>query len=91
MKSNEKILELHSEVSRPPETMATLAWKRFRRHPGAVAGAIVLTLLILSAFFAHLSPYDPKKSDIKNKYQSPSLEHPFGTDGLVRDLMTRAL
>lgn len=71
--------------------MGTLAWKRFRRHPGAVVGAIVLTILILAAVFAPLSPYDPEKSDIKNKNQPPSLTHPFGTDGLGRDLLTRSL
>jgi peptide/nickel transport system permease protein len=71
--------------------MATLAWRRFRRHPAAVVSAIVLILLVLSVSFAHLSPYDPEKSDIRNKFQPPSLEHPFGTDGLGRDLMTRIL
>ena len=71
--------------------MGTLAWKRFRRHPGAVVGSIVLSLLILATVFAGLSPYDPEKSDIKNRYQAPSLEHPFGTDGLGRDLLTRTL
>jgi peptide/nickel transport system permease protein len=91
MNSNEKPLEIKSEASRPPETMWTLAWKRFRRHPGAVVGTIVLTLLILAAVFAGLSPYDPEESDIKNRYQAPSLEHPFGTDGLGRDLLTRTL
>ena len=91
MKSNVESLELNVEARRPPETMATLAWKRFRRHPGALAGAIVLTILILASVFAHLSPYDPEKSDIKNRYQPPSLEHPFGTDGLGRDLLTRTL
>jgi peptide/nickel transport system permease protein len=91
MKSNVESLELNVQARRPPETMATLAWKRFRRHPGAVAGAIVLTILILASVFAHLSPYDPEESDIKNRYQPPSLEHPFGTDGLGRDLLTRTL
>ncbi|MCP4200063.1 MAG: ABC transporter permease [Proteobacteria bacterium] len=71
--------------------MTSLAWKRFRRHPGAMVGVIVLTIIVLSAVFAGLSPYDPVKSDIKNRYQAPSLEHPFGTDGLGRDLLTRTL
>lgn len=91
MKTNEKSLEQIGEAIRPPETMTTLAWKRFRRHPGAVVGAIVLTLMILSTLFAFLSPYDPEKRDLDVIYQPPSLEHPFGTDGLGRDLMTRAL
>jgi peptide/nickel transport system permease protein len=56
-----------------------------------VAGSIILILLILAVVFASLSPYDPEESDIKNRYQAPSLEHPFGTDGLGRDLLTRTL
>ncbi|MEE9613254.1 MAG: ABC transporter permease [Desulfatiglandales bacterium] len=80
-----------SKDIRPPETMTTLAWRRFRRHPGALVGSVVLLVIILSVTFAFLSPYDPLKSDIKNRYQAPSLEHPFGTDGLGRDLLTRCL
>ena len=77
--------------SQSPETMTGLAWKRFRRHPGAMIGAVVIIILILSIAFASLSPYDPEKSDIANRYQAPSLSHPFGTDGLGRDLLTRVL
>ncbi len=76
---------------RPPESMRSLVWRRFRRHPGAVAGAIVLAIIVIVVLLAQLSPYDPVKSDIKNRFQSPSLEHPFGTDGLGRDLFTRCL
>ncbi len=80
-----------SKDFRPPETMTTIAWRRFRRHPGAMVGSVVLFIIVLSITFAFLSPYDPEKSDIKNRYQTPSLEHPFGTDGLGRDLLTRCL
>jgi len=76
---------------KPPETMTSLVWKRFRRHPGAMVGAFVLIILVLAVLFAGLSPYDPEKSDIKNRYQTPSWEHPFGTDGLGRDLLVRVL
>ncbi len=81
----------NSVKMKPPETMTALVWKRFRRHPGAMAGAIVLSIIILSALFASLSPYDPSKSDVRNRYEPPSLAHPFGTDGLGRDLLTRVL
>ena len=87
MKSNDKTL-LEQEIT-PVETMAAQTWKRFRRHPGAMAGAVVLILIVLTALLAPLSPYDPNKSDIKNRFQAPSKAHPFGTDGLGRDLMTR--
>jgi peptide/nickel transport system permease protein len=73
------------------ETMAQAVWKRFRRHPGAVAGAIMFTLIILSITLVSFSPYDPDLSDVSNRFQPPSLEHPFGTDALGRDLLTRVL
>lgn len=76
---------------RPPESMRSLVWRRFKRHPGAVAGTIVLAIIVIAVLLAPLSPYDPVKSDIKNRFQAPSLEHPFGTDGLGRDLLTRCL
>jgi peptide/nickel transport system permease protein len=72
-------------------TMRGMIWKRFRKHPGAIAGMIVLTCIILACVFAFLSPYDPLKSDMAERYQPPSWQHPMGTDALGRDLMTRVL
>ncbi len=76
---------------RAHESMSTMVWRRFRRHPGAIAGSIMLGIIILSVVLAPLSPYDPVASDIPNRLQPPSLEHPFGTDQLGRDLLTRCL
>ncbi len=76
---------------RAHETMFTMVWKRFRRHPGAIAGLIILGIIILGVILAPLSPYDPEASDIRNRFQPPSLQHPFGTDALGRDLLTRCL
>ena len=68
-----------------------MVWRRFRRHPGAIAGSIMLGIIILTVILAPLSPYDPVASDIPNRLQPPSLAHPFGTDQLGRDLLTRCL
>lgn len=76
---------------RDHESMSTMVWRRFRRHPGAIAGSIMLGIIILSVVLAPLSPYDPVASDIPNRLQPPSLEHLFGTDQLGRDLLTRCL
>lgn len=88
---NMEVIDQSNMEIRPPETMTKMAWRRFRRHPGALVGAMVLTLLILGILLAPLSPYDPEKSEIKSRYQPPSLQHPFGTDGLGRDLLTRVM
>jgi peptide/nickel transport system permease protein len=74
-----------------PESMRGLIWRRFRRHPGAIMGSIVLSCIILACTLAGLSPYDPGKSNLAERYQPPSLSHPMGTDALGQDLMTRVL
>jgi peptide/nickel transport system permease protein len=76
---------------RDHESMSRLVWRRFRRHPGATVGAVILTVIILASIFAFLSPYNPEESDIKSRLEPPSLQHPFGTDALGRDLLTRCL
>jgi len=73
------------------ENMTAMIWRRFRKHPGAVVGAIVLTIIILSTILVPLSPYDPETSNLKSRLQPPSWEHPFGTDALGRDMLTRVL
>jgi peptide/nickel transport system permease protein len=73
------------------ETMASMVWRRFRRHPGAIAGAIMLGIIILGVILAPLSPYDPEASDLSSRLEPPSLRHPFGTDQLGRDMLTRCL
>jgi peptide/nickel transport system permease protein len=76
---------------RAHESMSPMVWRRFRRHPGAIAGSIMLGIIVLAVILAPLLPYDPIASDIRNRLQPPSLEHPFGTDQLGRDLLTRCL
>jgi len=80
-----------SNTIKPPETMGSLVWRRFRRHPGAMVGAVILTIMVLSVLLAGLSPYDPEVSDIKNRFQPPTWTHLFGTDGLGRDVLVRVL
>ena len=70
----------------------TLALERFREHRPALAGVAVLSLLALLCVFAPLvSPYDPEKTALLLIYEPPSPQHPFGTDGVGRDLATRML
>ncbi len=77
--------------TRAHESMAALVWRRFRRHPGAIVGAVVLSILVIAVVLVPLSPYDPEISDMSSRLQPPSWEHPFGTDPLGRDMLTRVL
>jgi peptide/nickel transport system permease protein len=68
-----------------------MVWRRFRRHPGALVGALILGVIVLGCLLAFLSPYDPELSNLSSRFQPPSLAHLFGTDALGRDLLTRVL
>jgi peptide/nickel transport system permease protein len=68
-----------------------MVWRRFRRHPGAMAGSIVLTLILLSVIAVEFSPYSPDTSNMARRFEPPSWAHPMGTDALGRDYLTRVL
>jgi peptide/nickel transport system permease protein len=87
--SAEQIEQYEEEQLTTHESMAQIVWRNFRRHPMGLFGAGVLLVIVLLALLAPLSPYDPEDLDITNRWQSPSLEHPFGTDKNGRDILTR--
>jgi peptide/nickel transport system permease protein len=80
-----------SSITAQDVSMASIIWKRFRKHPGAIVGVFVFILLIVLVLIVPLSPYDPEASSIIERLQPPSLIHPMGTDALGRDVMTRVL
>jgi peptide/nickel transport system permease protein len=74
------------------ENLRRLFWKRFRKNRLAMAGAFIVAVLFAVALLApYLSPYDPGAINIKIVLQEPSAEHPFGTDALGRDVLSRMI
>jgi len=68
------------------------AWRRFRRHRLAVASAVILVAMILSILFAPLIwKVAINDIDFTARMQTPSWQHPFGTDDLGQDLLARML
>jgi peptide/nickel transport system permease protein len=66
------------------------ASREIMRNRPAVIAFIVLFAIILSAIFASsITPYDPLQRDAEIRLQAPSIEHPFGTDALGRDILGR--
>ena len=80
-----------AQALRSHESMSLLVWRRFRKHPGAIVGAFLLLVIVLGALLVPISPFDPEVSDLKSRLQPPSWQHPFGTDALGRDMLTRIL
>jgi peptide/nickel transport system permease protein len=57
-----------------------------------LAGVLLLTLIVLAAVLAPwLAPAPPTQVDITQIRKAPSLAHPFGTDGVGRDVLSRVL
>lgn len=69
-----------------------LAFKRFKKNKLAIAGCILLAVVLLIAIFADvLAPLSPTKSDIYNTYSMPDDIHILGTDSSGRDVYSRLI
>jgi peptide/nickel transport system permease protein len=68
------------------------AWRRFRRHRLAVASAIVLLAIVAAILVGPLLWRLPiNEIDFTAKLEGPSWAHPFGTDDLGQDVLSRLL
>jgi peptide/nickel transport system permease protein len=68
------------------------AWRRFKRHRLALAGAVILGLITLAVLLGPLVWLVPiNEIDFSAKLQGPSWKHPLGTDDLGQDLLARML
>ncbi len=81
-----------SAPARPPRSLASDAWRQFRRHKPALAGTFVLCFLLLATAAGPLVYTTSGTTlDYVNTLQGPSFGHPFGTDDLGRDVLARSL
>lgn len=63
--------------------------KKLLSNRAAFAGiAIILILVLISLFARQIAPYNPY-AFVAKPYQPPTLSHPFGTDGLGRDVFSQ--
>ncbi len=64
----------------------------YKKNKLAVFGFFVITIIVILAIFADVvSPYKYDEIDLISFLQPPSFKHPFGTDSIGRDLMTRII
>ncbi|MCI5654298.1 MAG: ABC transporter permease [Lachnospiraceae bacterium] len=65
---------------------------RLFRNKAAIVGLMILLVLVVCAVFADLlAPYDYAAQDLKNRFVAPCFAHPFGTDNLGRDILSRII
>lgn len=64
----------------------------FARNKAAVGGVLILAIFTFVAIAAPiLTPYNPVAENLGSVFQSPSWAHPFGTDDLGRDILSRIM
>jgi peptide/nickel transport system permease protein len=85
----------HTQMG-PTLTAATSpSWRRLRRWVRSrnllIGLAIMLALVLVAALAPLLTPYEPQEQNYDITLQSPSLQHPFGTDNFGRDILTRVI
>ena len=68
-------------------------FKRFSTESplNIVALCIIAVFLILSVAGNVLAPHDPLEASASDRLLAPSLDHPFGTDEIGRDVMSRVM
>lgn len=66
-------------------------WSNLKNNRLAMIMLVLLTIIVIASLCASLSPYDPDKVSIAEKYMKPDAKHWFGTDEMGRDYFTRAL
>lgn len=80
----------------PPEDRPTSlwkdAWRRLKRNRLAIVGlAVIACLVFVAAFGPWLTPYDFLSQNLDARNLPPSFAHPFGTDDLGRDVLSRVI
>jgi peptide/nickel transport system permease protein len=76
----------------PPVRRTAMLVRRVLRNRGALAGTIILAVLVTTSVLASLlSSHDPTAIDMASYLMPPGGVHPFGTDQYGRDVLGRVL
>jgi peptide/nickel transport system permease protein len=78
--------------SRRQRSQTRIALGNLRRSTSArIGGGIAIILVVVALLSPWITPYDPIDPDPPSRLLGPSLEHPFGTDKLGRDIFSRVI
>jgi peptide/nickel transport system permease protein len=78
--------------ARPRGGLLHFVGRLFREKPLGAAGAVIFVLFLLCGIFADvLAPHGMNQIAPLKRLRPPSLEFPFGTDNLGRDMLSRCL
>ncbi len=77
----------------PPRSPLRIFFSRLLREKpvGAAAALLFLIFVLCGIFAAQLAPYGFNEINMLERLKAPSWQHPFGTDNLGRDMLSRCL
>ena len=77
----------------PPHSPLRIFFSRLlHEKPVGAAAALLFLIFVLSGIFAaQLAPYGFNEINMLERLKAPSWQHPFGTDNLGRDMLSRCL
>lgn len=89
---NKGLKQADPNIGRVRQSPNKFIWKRFKKSKMAMAGLIVVIILLLTAIFAdYIAPYSYDAQNLRECFLYPSLKHPMGTDDFGRDLFSRLI
>jgi ABC-type dipeptide/oligopeptide/nickel transport system permease subunit len=81
-----------------PARSGSRAWRRFALNPAALAGSIILLIVVSAALAAPwVAPHDPAKQSLLRRFTPPMWQaggnpvYPLGTDQVGRDVLSRII
>ncbi|MGV2104629.1 ABC transporter permease [Agrobacterium vitis] len=81
-----------SEAATGPSHLSGRGWRKLKANKAALVGLGIILFFLVVALLAPLLPIaDPLASSWSAIRKAPSLAHPFGTDDLGRDIMSRMI
>lgn len=73
-------------------SQASEVWRRLRKNKLAMAGLVIIIILVLAAIFApYITPYDYQQQNIRDAFYYPCAKYLLGTDNYGRDILTRVI
>ena len=79
-----------------PGAAGSRAWRRFAFNPAALAGTLILIVVVTAALAAPwVAPHDPAKQSLLRRFTPPvwqsggNVSYPLGTDQVGRDVLSR--
>ena len=67
-------------------------WAKLKRNKAALVGGVLIIIYVTSALFAPiLFTGNPSAPNLMNSLESPSVDHPLGTDELGRSILGRII